>query len=140
MAIQVVPYTDDLKERWDTFVLNSNNGTMFHLQKFFDYHPKGRFNWHHLVFLEKKEIIAVLPGAAMGSTFESPIGASYGSVVTNVISFATALELVDAFSEYCRDHSFERALPESHFAEFGICARLSRVFVRQTLHFALDTA
>jgi hypothetical protein len=110
MAIQVVPYTDDLKERWDTFVLNSNNGTMFHLQKFFDYHPKGRFKWNHLVFLDKKEIIAVLPGAAMGSTFESPIGASYGSVVTNVISFATALELVDAFSEYCRDHSIERAL------------------------------
>lgn len=110
MAIQVVPYTEDLRERWDSFVMNSNNGTMFHLQKFFDYHPKGRFNWHHLVFLDKKEIVAVLPGGAMGSTFESPIGASYGSLVTNVITFATALDLVDAFSDYCRERSFERAL------------------------------
>jgi hypothetical protein len=110
MAIEVVPYTEDLKEKWDRFVLHSNNGTIFHLQKFLDYHPKGRFNWHHLVFLDKKEIVAVLPGAAMGSTFESPIGASYGSMVTNVIEFSKALDLVDAFSDYCRDHSFERAL------------------------------
>ncbi len=110
MAIQVVPYTENLRERWDSFVLKSNNGTMFHLQKFFDYHPKGRFNWHHLVFLDKKEIIAVLPGAVMGSTFESPIGASYGSIATNVIGFATALDLVDAFSDYCRERSFERAV------------------------------
>ncbi len=110
MAIEVVPYSEDLKDRWDRFVLESNNGTIFHLQKFLDYHPKNRFNWHHLVFMEKKEIIAVLPGAAMGSTFESPIGASYGSLVTNVIEFSRALELVDAFSDYCREHSFERAL------------------------------
>jgi hypothetical protein len=110
MAIQVFPYTEDLRERWDRFVLASNNGTMFHLQRFFDYHPKGRFNWHHLVFLDKGNIVAVLPGAAMGSTFESPIGASYGSLVTNVIGFATALDIVDAFSDYCREKSFERAL------------------------------
>lgn len=110
MAIQVVPYTTDLKERWDRFVIDSNNGTMFHLQQFFAYHPEGRFNWHHLVFLDKNEIIAALPGATMGSTFESPIGASYGSFVTKAIGFATALEIVDAFSDYCREHAFERAL------------------------------
>jgi hypothetical protein len=110
MAIQVVPYSDDLKERWDQFVLSSNNGTLFHLQQFFAYHPKGRFNWHHLLFLDKKEIVAVLPGAAMGTTFESPIGASYGSFVTKALGFTTALDLVDAFSDYCREHSFERTL------------------------------
>jgi hypothetical protein len=110
MSIQAISYTEEWKERWDRFVLASNNGTMFHLQKFFDYHPKGRFNWHHLLFVENKEIVAVLPGAVMGTTFESPIGASYGSLVTNDLSFAKSLELVDAFSDYCRDHSFERAL------------------------------
>ncbi|HTY35544.1 MAG TPA: GNAT family N-acetyltransferase [Bacteroidota bacterium] len=83
---------------------------MFHLHKFFDYHPKGRFNWHHLLFMEGKQIVGVLPGAVMGSTFESPIGASYGSIVTDVIPFVRALEIVDAFSDYCREQSFERAL------------------------------
>jgi hypothetical protein len=110
MAIQVVHYSDEWKERWDRFVLESNNGTMFHLQRFLSYHEEGRFNWQHLLFLDRKEIVAVLPGATMGSTFESPIGASYGSFVTGDIDFATSLELVDVFSDYCREKQFERAL------------------------------
>jgi len=110
MAIQIVHYGDEWKERWDRFVLESNNGTMFHLQQFLAYHEAGRFNWKHLIFVDRKEILAVLPGAMMGSTFESPIGASYGSFVTRDIDFATALELVDVFADYCRDNLFERAL------------------------------
>jgi hypothetical protein len=110
MAIQVVHYSDEWKERWDRFVLESNNGTMFQLQRFLSYHEEGRFNWQHLLFLDRKEIVAVLPGATMGSTFESPIGASYGSFVTGDIDFATSLELVDVFSDYCREKQFERAL------------------------------
>jgi hypothetical protein len=110
MALDVVRYTDEWKDRWDQFVLKSNNGTMFHLQRFLSYHKKGRFEWHHLLFVNKKEIVALLPGAMMGTTIESPIGASYGSFVTADIDFATALELVDTFSDYCRDRHFERAL------------------------------
>jgi hypothetical protein len=110
MALDIVRYTDEWKDRWDQFVLKSNNGTMFHLQRFLSYHKKGRFEWHHLLFVNKKEIVALLPGAMMGTTIESPIGASYGSFVTADIDFATALELVDTFSDYCRDRHFERAL------------------------------
>lgn len=110
MAIEIIRYSETYKEAWDRFVLSSNNGTIFHLQRFLDYHPKTRFNWHHLLFMEKNNIVAVLPGAAMGTTFESPIGASYGSIVTKAIDFGTSLDLVDVFSEYCRHNGFERAL------------------------------
>lgn len=110
MAIQVKLYSDEWKSRWDDFVLQSNNGTMFHLQRFLDYHDKGKFTWHHLVFLEKNRIVAVLPASLMGSTLESPIGASYGSFVTGDLDFTTALELVDAFSDYCREQNVERTL------------------------------
>ncbi|MBI3579275.1 MAG: GNAT family N-acetyltransferase, partial [Ignavibacteriales bacterium] len=110
MTLQVLQYTDDWKKRWDDFVLNSNNGTMFHRQQFLGYHEKGKFPWHHLLFVDKKEIVAVLPAAAMGMTLESPIGASYGSFVTGDIDFSSALELVDTFSDYCREQGFERAL------------------------------
>jgi hypothetical protein len=110
MAIEVVQYSSEWKDRWDRFILSSNNGTIFHLQQFLSYHEKGRFPWHHLLFLDKDEIVAVLPGAMMGTTFESPIGASYGSIVAGDVDFATSLELVDAFSDYCRDQHVERAL------------------------------
>ncbi|HEY5615050.1 MAG TPA: GNAT family N-acetyltransferase [Bacteroidota bacterium] len=110
MSLRVIPYTEDWKSRWDTFVLQSNNGTMFHLQRFFDYHDKGKFRWHHLLFLEKDKLVAVLPASMMGSTIESPIGSSYGSFVTGDIGFTTALEIVDAFSDYCREQHVERTL------------------------------
>ena len=58
--IEVIPYEERWKEPWDSFVLSSNNGTMFHLQRFLEYHSRP-FPWHHLLFLKKGEIQAVLP-------------------------------------------------------------------------------
>jgi hypothetical protein len=105
----IIPYEEKWKERWDSFVLKSNNGTLFHLQKFLSYHTRS-FAWNHLLFLKKGEIQAVLPAARIGSVLESPIGASYGSFVTSDLHFDSAIELVDTFSEYCRANGVERAL------------------------------
>ena len=110
MSLDVVPYSQRWKEPWDRFVLESNNGTLFHLQRFLDYHRDRSFDWHHLLFVEDGTIAAVLPAALTGSTLESPIGASYGSFVTGDISFARVLELADAFSDYCRTAGIERTL------------------------------
>ena len=97
----IIEYSEEWKNKWDEFVLNSNNGTIFHLQKFFDYHPKGKFTFNHLIFLEGEKIVALLPGSIIeDALFESPIGASYGSIVTNDIKFNKALEIVEALLEY----------------------------------------
>jgi hypothetical protein len=110
MSLEVVPYSERWTEAWDRFVLESNNGTIFHFQRFLEYHHDRSFNWNHLLFLDKKEIVAVLPAAMTGTTLESPVGASYGSFVTRDLGFSTALDLVDTFSEYCRSSKIERAL------------------------------
>jgi hypothetical protein len=110
MAVEFIPYEPRWKDTWDEFVLNSQNGTMFHLQRFLDYHDKGKFDWHHLLCLDGDQLLAVLPAARMGSTLESPIGSSYGSFVTGDLSFGKCLDLVEAFSDYCRANHFERAL------------------------------
>jgi len=108
MAIEIVKYTPEWKEKWDKFVEESNNGTMFHLQKFFDYHTPGKFTFDHLMFLEKGEIVALLPGAMVGEDkFESPIGASYGSIVTKDIKFKRALELVSILLEYAKNNGIK---------------------------------
>jgi hypothetical protein len=98
--MEIVEYTEAWKERWDNFVLESNNGTMFHLQKFFDYHPEGKFKFNHLIFLDKGNIKAVLPGSRIGDLYESPIGASYGSIVTKDVKFAEAMDIVSTLTEY----------------------------------------
>ena len=101
--MEIIKYTEEWKDRWDEFVLESNNGTMFHMQKFFDYHTPGKFTFNHLLFLEKNEIIALLPGAMVGDKFESPIGASYGSIVTRDVKFTRAMEIVSTLIQYAKD-------------------------------------
>src|SRR4030042_2988342 len=108
--IEVIKYTNEWKEKWDEFVLRSNNGTMFHLQKFLDYHQPGKFIFDHLMFVEKGELVAVLPGSMVGNMFESPIGASYGSVVTDDIKFSRAMELVSTLLKYGRKNKIKEFL------------------------------
>ncbi|HZV11773.1 MAG TPA: GNAT family N-acetyltransferase [Candidatus Kapabacteria bacterium] len=100
--IEVVLYEEKYRAQWDAFVLGSNNGTMFHLQSFFDYHAPGKFHFHHLLFFREGRLIAVLPGGITSpGVYESPVGASYGNFVLHELSFANCLELVDAFMGYC---------------------------------------
>lgn len=101
--ITVQPYSPEHRNAWDAFVEQSNNGTMFHQQRFLDYHPDGKWTFHHLMFFEGDKLVAVLPGGlnAKGE-FWSPVGASYGSIVTGDISFEKTLAIVDAFIEYGR--------------------------------------
>jgi len=109
--MKIIEYTPEWKEKWDRFVLESNNGTMFHLQKFFDYHKPGKFNFNHLIFVDKGNIVAVLPGSIIKETlFESPIGASYGSIVTKDIKFSQAMDIVQTLIDYGKSKGWKEIL------------------------------
>ncbi len=105
--MEVIEYTEEWKEEWDKFVLASNNGTMFHMQKFFDYHEPGKFSFNHLIVLDKGNIVALLPGAVVNGMFESPIGASYGSLVIKDISFKKTMEIVSTVLEYGKKQGYK---------------------------------
>lgn len=108
--IEVIEYNDSFKEEWDSFVDNSNNGTMFHKQLFLDYHTPGKFNFNHFMFRKDGELIAVLPGGLSGPNkdiFWSPVGASYGSLVTKDVPYSTSLEIVDTLMEYGKEKDFK---------------------------------
>ena len=109
--MEIIEYNEEWKERWDQFVINSSNGTMFHMQKFFDYHTPGKFKFNHLIFLEKNKIAAVLPGSIInGKLFESPIGASYGSIVIGDITFKKTQEIVSTLIEYGKKKNWKELL------------------------------
>ncbi len=106
--IQVVEYKEQYRKMWDDFVRTSNNGTIFHLQAFLDYHPKNKFNFYHLLFFENDKLLAVLPGGIVnGDVFWSPVGASYGSLVTNDLPFEKCLQLVDSMIDYFASKNFK---------------------------------
>ena len=108
--MEIIEYSDKWKEKWDQFVLESNNGTIFHTQKFFDYHTEGKFNFNHLLFIEKSNIVALLPGSRIGDLYESPIGASYGSIVTKDAKFSNAMEMVSTLLEYGKKNGIKEFL------------------------------
>jgi len=130
MPIEIVPYTEEWKDKWDEFVLSSNNGTMFHMQQFFAYHKPGKFKFDHLMFLENGELAALLPGSRIDDTFESPIGASYGSIVTPDLKFSRAMELVTALLDYAKKEGIKEI-------ELTSAPRVYEKWQNENLDFAL---
>ncbi|MEE9163103.1 MAG: GNAT family N-acetyltransferase [Candidatus Neomarinimicrobiota bacterium] len=107
MSIAVSLYAEPLREEWDRFVRGANNGTIFHLQKFLDYHTR-KFNWNHLLFYRGNELVAVFPCGLDGNTLRSPTGASYGGLVLEpYCSIEIVNAIVQALTTYCEQESIK---------------------------------
>jgi hypothetical protein len=83
--VEIIPYSRNHQDTWESIVENSNNGTIYHTLKFLHYHPRARFNnSHHLIALGNK-IVSVIPGciteSEAGKTFVSYAGTSFGGFV-----------------------------------------------------------
>ena len=49
--MELIKYKNNIhKDDWDQYVLNSNNGTIFHLRKFLSYHEDRTFQDSSLIF------------------------------------------------------------------------------------------
>lgn len=108
--IEIIEYTPEYRKIWENFIDKSNSGTIFHYQKFLDYHEAGKFDFTHYLFLKNDRIVALLPGGFNEKNeYWSPIGASYGSFVTQDIHFELALEIVDSFISFCKEKKIQDA-------------------------------
>jgi len=100
--------------KWDNFIENSGNGTIFHLQKFLNYHPKGKFKNHNIIFRDGKDIIAVIPGVEERQKIKSFIshpGASFGGFVfKNGTSIKKIENIIGIFLEYIKKNDFHSVL------------------------------
>ena len=50
---------------WDSFVENSDNGTLFHKREFLAYHPKDRFNDASFVVKKDNKVLALFTAAVV---------------------------------------------------------------------------
>jgi hypothetical protein len=112
---------------------------MFHLQNFLDYHAPGKFEFHHLLFVERTNVAAVLPGSIRNGTFESPVGASYGSIVTGDVRFKETMGLVSALLEYGRKNGIREFLltPPPLIYENHPCQNLDFAMLWQGFRYSL---
>jgi hypothetical protein len=104
-TIRVERYKPTRATEWKQFLANSNNGTLFHDLDFLNYHRPGKFETHHLLFLENDILRALLPAAIEvddGNLFlKSPYGASIGGfVLPSDLKVGTMLQIVRELQNY----------------------------------------
>ncbi|MBL8025302.1 MAG: GNAT family N-acetyltransferase [Fibrobacteres bacterium] len=112
--IEIIPYTADLRDTWEKVVMESNNGTIYHMQNFLGYHKEGRFNnFHHLIAVDGR-IEAVIPGAKVlndkGETsFSSYPGSSVGGfVLPQSYGLEDTDKVIMAFLHYLEENGFKK--------------------------------
>ena len=98
---------------WDSFVENSNNGTLYHLRRFLSYHPPDRFEDHSLLFHKKGKLSALFPACVVDidskRTLFSHRGASVaGFVLEESSSFKDAFELTESLIHYAKNNDFDK--------------------------------
>ncbi|MDC3166125.1 GNAT family N-acetyltransferase [Candidatus Marinimicrobia bacterium] len=100
------------EQNWDLFVPKTNNGTLFHLRSFLNYHPKSRFNDHSIIVKKKGSIFSLLPAAEQiingKKTLVSHPGATVGSfTLPENLSIADSFNLVEKLIEYAKNQNFQ---------------------------------
>jgi len=110
--ITVELLTQEKKQIWDDFVDDSNNGTLFHKQKFLSYHEeKFKDDEHPLLFYEGEKLIAVLPLAIFESEgkkiAKSPYGGSFGGFVYKKATYSNVSNIIKTFKEYAIQNNFD---------------------------------
>ncbi|MDW7681185.1 MAG: GNAT family N-acetyltransferase [bacterium] len=133
--IEVEKYRDELRDQWDDFVWQANNGTIFHTRKFLSYHPADRFEDHSLVLKKNEKLIALFPATvryeAQRRILTSHRGASYGGLVTKYnLSIRDAFRIVEAVCEFAVENNFDGIeltpppiiyyLRPSHYIDFAL--------------------
>lgn len=107
-------FKDTDKEWWDSYVDESDNGTIFHTRKFLSYHPVDRFKDHSLIFKQKNSIRGIFPAIEWMMDKEKVLyshrGASYGGFVYRDAGIRDAFDLVESLKRYAREEGFNRII------------------------------
>ena len=112
--LEISTYHEECERDWDTFVEQSNNGTLFHLQRFLAYHDDEYKKYYHsLIFRDNGNIVSVLPAAVFEANgtkvLKSPHGASYGGlVIPENINLHQAHNLMECFMNHINAEGIEK--------------------------------
>ena len=118
--IKIIPYRSEFYNRWNNFIDQSLNGTLFHRLDFLEYHgEKFKQEEHHLMILKGEEIIGVLPAVKRDNTLVSPYGSSFGGIViSKKCSLSNAISVANVLKEYFIKFGLKRVeivAPPNHY-------------------------
>lgn len=111
--LKIIEYNDHYFEKWNKFITESNNGTIFHRLDFLEYHGnKFRRNENHLIWLKGEALFALMPMAIFYENgkkiAKSPYGASYGGIITTqALNYNKSHDIVSELIKYCKRESID---------------------------------
>jgi len=109
--IEIIKYDANKHEtQWDSFVLESNNGTIFHTRKFLNYHQDRMFEDCSFIFKNKSKIEAVFSGAIINGILHSHPGSSFGGFVFNSLSFEFGKKIVELLIDFANKNSLKEVV------------------------------
>ena len=106
--LEIIKYdANKHKILWDSFVLKSNNGTIFHSRKFLSYHKERNFQDCSFLFQNKNNIEALFTGAIIDDVLYSHPGASFGGFIYNQLSFEFGSKIVELLLEFAQQNNLK---------------------------------
>jgi hypothetical protein len=98
---------------WDSFIDESDNGTIFHKRQFLAYHPKNKYQDASVIFRKNDNLFAVFPAAIIEregkKILSSHGGASYGGFIyKSNLNLKEAFEMVEALTDYAQQMKCRR--------------------------------
>jgi len=101
-------YNNNNNKEWEDFIIKSMNGTIFHSQEFLNYHIDRVFENHSLMFYKKNTLIGLFSASQNNPNhlFSHP-GASFGGLITNELSLANLLEMINLIEDYAKKNNFQ---------------------------------
>lgn len=107
---EIVRYTPERASEWNAFVTESKNGTFLFDRNYMDYHS-DRFIDHSLMFYHDGRLFGLLPANVVGSTLQSHMGLTYGGLIMNAHTTASAtVALFEQLNEYLRGQGIDKVL------------------------------
>ena len=113
MSLSLRLFQESDTPSWEAFVVEANNGTLFHQRKFLGYHPADRFQDYSLVFEEKSKLVALFPAVSIQEGDHKALishqGSSYGGIVVKEeMSFQDSYYFVEALVKHAQEAGFHR--------------------------------
>lgn len=111
--MEVVQYEKKYQDKWEEFVNDSSNGTIFHTRRFLSYHAADKFRDNSLLFFDEKKLIAVFPAIDIKRdglrVLWSHMGASYGGFVhSESLSIKQSFDITQSLIDHSLKEKFER--------------------------------
>jgi len=104
-------FSENNRDSWENFVAESNNGTLFHLRKFIDYHKVGRFEDYSLEFFKNNSLFSIFPASLVKNNNKKILvshpGTTVGSfVLPENLSIQNSFHLVESLINHAKKNNF----------------------------------